>query len=45
MWVWVVDHLWTLICIAIAGGIAGAVYQSRTPSDGETSPTELSQRS
>jgi hypothetical protein len=26
---WVIDQLWILICIGIAGGIAGAVYQSR----------------
>jgi hypothetical protein len=46
MWVWVIDQLWTFICIGIAGGIAGAIYQSRrTPIDAETSPTELSQPS
>ena len=41
MWVWVIDQLWTFICIGIAGGIAGAIYQSRrTPNDSETSAEE-----
>jgi hypothetical protein len=40
MWVWVTDQLWTFICIGIAGGIAGAIYQSRRPSDLEISPAE-----
>ena len=38
MWTWVIDQLWTFICIGIAGGIAGAIYQSsRTQIDVETS--------
>ena len=41
MWVWVIDQLWTFICVGIAGGIAGAIYQSRrTGRDPETSPIE-----
>jgi hypothetical protein len=46
MWLWVIDQLWIFICIGIAGGIWGAVYQSRrTQIDVETSPTEASQPS
>ena len=46
MWVWVIDQLWIFVCIGIAGGIAGAIYQSRRAQvDEETSPTELSKPS
>jgi hypothetical protein len=39
MWVWVIDQLWIFLCIGIAGGIWGAVYQlRRTQIDVETSP-------
>ena len=41
MWVWLIDQLWIFICLGIAGGIAGAVYQSRrSPSDRERSSEE-----
>jgi hypothetical protein len=44
--VWVIDQSWIFICIGIAGGIWGAVYQSRrTQIDVETRPTEASQPS
>ncbi len=29
MWTWVINQLWTFICIGVLGGIAGAIYQSR----------------
>jgi hypothetical protein len=46
MWVWVIDQLWTFICIGVAGGIWSAIYHSMRPqSDVETSPTEPSQQS